>query len=78
MANPIRRSVAAAIQAQSERDAKKLDQNIHELNNSKAENVFSEGMNVAGAKRGAGTFYHGLGGFDKTLLIKPGIHKPRF
>lgn len=66
----IRRSVADAVIAKAARDAAKIDQSIHELNNSPGERVFVEGAKQNGAKPGAGTYYRGLGGFDTTLLVK--------
>lgn len=70
MANVIRRSAAVAAAAASVRASKRLEQQIHELNNAPEERVFQEGAKQNGAKPGGGNFYRGLGGFDETLIVK--------
>ena len=66
----IRRSVSEAAAARSARAGKRLDQDIHELNNGRQENVFIEGAVNPRGGAGNGIKYRDLGGFDDTLLVK--------
>ena len=66
----IRRSVSAARVAASVRTSKKLEQQIHELNNARDENVFIEGARNPRGGAGFGSRYRDLKGFDETLLVK--------